>query len=102
MAELPRVYRVYVIELDDAIGARSRADRANLYVGQTTLPAEDRFAQHRAGIHASRHVRRHGVRLRPDLYATLPLSATREAAEILEARVAAELRTRGHRVWGGH
>jgi hypothetical protein len=91
-----------VIELADAAGRRRRRDRPCLYVGQTVVTPEERFAQHRAGHKASRVVRRHGRRLRPDLYEGLPLLASREAALVLEARVAAELRSRGYRVFGGH
>jgi hypothetical protein len=98
----PRVYRVYVVELDDAAGPRTHPDLPCVYVGQTVGTPEERFEKHRAGRKASRHVRRHGLRLRPDLYETLPLLATREQAEILEARVADELRRRGYTVFGGH
>ena len=97
-----RMYRVYVVELADAAGRRRRRERPNVYVGQSVVTPEERFAQHKAGHKASRVVRRHGLRLRPDLYDGLPLLASREAALVLEARVAAELRTRGYRVFGGH
>jgi hypothetical protein len=97
----PPVFRVYVVELADPAG-RGRRGRPCLYVGQTTVTPAERFAQHKAGHKASRVVRRHGLRLRPDLYEGLPLLASREAALVLEARVAAELRGRGYRVFGGH
>ena len=96
------VYRIYVVELADAAGQRRRREHPCVYVGQTVVTPEERFAQHKAGHKASRVVRRHGLRLRPDLYDGLPLLASREAALVLEARVAAELRTRGYRVFGGH
>ena len=98
----PRVYRVYVVELDDAAGPRLNPDLPCVYVGQTADSPEERFDEHLRGHRASRHVRKHGVRLRPDLYQTLPLQATREQAEVLEARVADELRRRGFTVFGGH
>ena len=51
---------VYVIELDkEACPDRrspckgTRCGRIPVYVGQTGLTAEDRFAQHQAGVHAS-------------------------------------------------
>jgi predicted GIY-YIG superfamily endonuclease len=97
-----RVYRIYVVELADAAAPRRPPGQASVYVGQTVVTPEERFAQHKAGHKASRVVRRHGVRLRPDLYEGLPLLASREAALVLEARVAAELRSRGFRVFGGH
>jgi predicted GIY-YIG superfamily endonuclease len=97
-----RIFRVYVIELDDAAGPRARAELPCVYVGQTADTPEERFAEHKSGHHASRHVKRHGIRLRPDLYATLPLVPTREQAEELERRVAEELARRGYTVFGGH
>jgi hypothetical protein len=98
----PRVFRIYVVELADAAGRRRRGARPCVYVGQTVVTPEERFAQHKAGHKSARVVRRHGLRLLPDLYEGLPLLASREAALVLEARVAAELRTRGYRVFGGH
>jgi hypothetical protein len=96
------VYRIYVVELAAAAGRRRRRDLPCVYVGQTVVTPEERLAQHKAGHKGSRVVRRHGVRLRPDLYEGLPLLASRVAALVLEARVAAELRARGYRVFGGH
>jgi hypothetical protein len=97
----PRIYRIYVIELADAAG-RGRRGGPSVYVGQTVVTPEERFAQHRQGHKAARVVRRHALRLRPDLYDGLPLLASREAALVLEARVATELRARGYNVFGGH
>jgi hypothetical protein len=96
------VYRIYVVELRDAAGRRRRGDLPCVYVGQTVVTPEERFAQHKAGHKSSRVVRRHGLALRPDLYEGLPLLASRQAALVLEARVASELRARGYRVFGGH
>ena len=98
----PRVYRIYVIELSGAAGGGGRGERPAVYVGQTVVTPERRFAQHMAGHKAARVVRRYGRHLRPDLYEGLPLLASRDAALVLEARVAAELRSRGYRVFGGH
>jgi hypothetical protein len=62
---------VYVIELDNsACGEKrspcegTRCGRIPVYVGETCHSAEDRFAQHRAGVHAAQFVRKYGVRLR--------------------------------------
>jgi hypothetical protein len=96
------LYRIYVVELADAAGRRRRSDLPCVYVGQTVVTPGERLAQHKAGHKASRVVRRHGLRLRPDLYESLPILASRAAALVLEARVAAELRARGYRVFGGH
>jgi hypothetical protein len=97
----PRIYRVYVVELA-AAAARQPGALPPVYVGQTVVTPEERLAQHRAGHKAARVVRRYGLRLLPELYEGLPLLASREAALVLEARVAAELRARGHTVFGGH
>ena len=46
-----------------------RAGKPCVYVGQTALATEERFAQHLDGRRSSRIVREFGVRLRPKLYA---------------------------------
>ena len=55
-------YFVYVIELDDAVGTRVRADKPAVYVGQSAVAPEERYAQHRRGYRSSRYVRNHGDR----------------------------------------
>ena len=97
----PRIYRVYVVELAAPAAGRRNA-LPPVYVGQTVVTPEERLAQHRSGHKAARVVRRHGLRLLPELYEGLPLLASREAALVLEARLAAELRARGYTVFGGH
>ena len=57
------IYRVYVIELDDSL--RKGTEKRAVYVGYSAKTPEERFAQHLRGERASRHVRDHGVRLRP-------------------------------------
>jgi len=101
----PAQYHVYVIELDadelrrrECLGATGGPP---LYVGQSALTPEDRFDQHRAGHRASRIVRAHGVRLRPDLSASWGPYATRAEAEAAEAALAEHLRGRGFCVFGG-
>lgn len=89
-----RTWGVYVIQLDD--------DRNWVYVGQSYHSPEVRFQQHKNGIRASRIVRRHGRRLRPDLHGRRPRYSSREEALRAEAALAAELRRRGFRVEGGH
>ena len=51
---------------------------------------------------ASRSVRKHGKRLRPDLYEMLPAVATVRESEELEREVADILRDCGFTVFGGH
>ncbi len=93
-------YRVYVIELDDSL--RKGTDKPAVYVGYSAKTPEERFAQHLRGERASRHVRGHGVRLRPRLYQAYPAAANRPEAEALERHVADRLRRRGFTVYGGH
>jgi hypothetical protein len=91
---------VYVVEL--AADAGRAAGRGCLYVGETALVPEERFAKHRAGGRtAARVVRRYGVRLRPDLTRGVGPFATRAEAEAAEAALAAKLRRRGYVIFGG-
>jgi hypothetical protein len=95
-------YRVYVIELDDRVGKRVSPRLPAVYVGQTAHSPEERFANHKRGHRASRHVRRYGTRLRPDLFAHLAPVATRREAEALEQETADRLKRKGYTVYGGH
>ena len=87
-------YGVYVIELNDL--------ECSLYVGESFHSPEERLAQHMAGIRASSVVRKHGGRLRPDLYEHLPRVETRDEALELESECADALRAKGWSVHGGH
>jgi len=66
-----RVWNVYVIELDPS--AVDDPGKGHVYVGETSRTPEERFEQHRTGARNQRGplfstvVRRHGIRLRPDL-----------------------------------
>jgi hypothetical protein len=104
---------VYVIELDEEACADrrspcqgARCGRIPVYVGQTCLTAEDRFAQHQAGVRASRFVRDYGIRLRPRLAGAFGEMATSRESEAAEHEVARRLRNRGkgerYCVYGGH
>ncbi len=97
-----RTYLVYVIELDkEACADRrspcegARCGRIPVYVGQTYHTAEDRFAQHQGGVHASRFVRRYGIRLRPRLAGTFGEMPTRRESEAAERELMRRLRNRG-------
>lgn len=94
------IYRVYVIELDDSL--RKGTEKRAVYVGYSAKTPEERFAQHLRGERASRHVRDHGVRLRPRLFQSYPVATSRSEAEALERHVADRLRRRGFTVYGGH
>jgi GIY-YIG catalytic domain len=95
-------YYVYVIELDDAAGQRTRPDLPVVYVGQSSRMPEERFRQHLAGHKASRWVRKHGLRLRPRLYRSHNPLPTQAAALAMEKELARRLRKRGYVVRGGH
>jgi len=85
--------RVYVIELDRAAGRRRDPRIPWVYVGSSARGAKTRFAQHLRGYKSSGIVKRHALRLRPDLYDDLPaFSSSREAeqAELARARELAE------------
>lgn len=97
-----RRFYVYVVELDDAVGPRRDPRFPSVYVGQSAVPPEERFRQHKEGYRASRHVRRHGKYLRPRLYRHFNPIATREQAVTLEKELARRLRNRGYTVYGGH
>ena len=100
-------HHVYVVLLDPAV-MRHRAfvdqnpnlapDTTCVYVGMTGTSPQDRFAAHKQGHKANRHVRRYGIRLLPELYDELnPLSY--EEAQATEVRLADELRSAGYAVW---
>lgn len=94
-----RTYRVYVIEINH--------NPNHVYVGQTWYEPEERLAQHLTGFaafHAARPFKKHSTtgRLRPDLYAHLPIYKSQKQAEQLEAHWALQLRKAGFRVEGGH
>ena len=92
MTETCNVYVVLLMKSDGTIG---------FYVGQTAIPPEERCAQHKAGIRASRFVRKYGVHLLPELYARFnPM--TRADAEAKEREIADRLRREGCWVEGGH
>ena len=101
-------YNVYVIELRREVLEKARFARKNpelredkpcVYVGQTALAPEDRFAQHLEGRKCNPFVREFGVRLRPKLCAKVGPFETRTEAERAEVALAARLRRRGYAVW---
>ena len=72
-----------------------------VYVGMTGLAPEERFANHKAGMKDAPLVKRHGIRLLPELYAHLnPMPF--EAAAQMEKDLADDLRRAGYTVTGGH
>jgi hypothetical protein len=103
-------HNVYVVLLDPAAGKirKVRAGNPNrdpkkpcVYVGMSGLAPEERFANHKAGIKAASVVKRHGLRLLPELYQYLnPMPY--EAAARMEMDLAEDLRRAGYTVTGGH
>src|SRR5690348_657843 len=68
---------VYVVLLDRTAAREKKILAANpqrdpkkpcVYVGMTGLKPEERFANHKIGLKASRVVQRYGVALLPELY----------------------------------
>ena len=97
----PRFY-VYVIELESQVPNDPAAVTGvcDVYVGSSASPPEERFEKHLSGSRGSRHVRKRGVRLRPDLCRGFNPLLTRAAAHRAELHVANALKHRGHRVFG--
>jgi predicted GIY-YIG superfamily endonuclease len=91
-------HSVYVVLLHDA----RRHDPWGLYVGQSSRDPELRFDQHKAGYKASNAVRRHGVRLVPELVEHLNPLSQWESLD-LEAALADAFRAAGLQwIEGGH
>ena len=103
-------HSVYVVLLDSAAAQIRSVRAANperdprkpcVYVGMTGLPPEERLANHKRGIKSASVVKRHGVRLLPELFAHLnPMPY--EAAAQMEKDLAEDLRRAGYTVTGGH
>ena len=103
-------HNVYVVLLNKAAGRmrKVRAENPNrdpkkpcVYVGMTGLTPTKRFANHKARIKAASVVKRHGLRLQPELYEHLnPMPF--DAAVQMEMDLAEDLRRAGYTVTGGH
>ncbi len=80
-------YRVYVVELAYGAGPRRDPRIPWVYVGSSARDPELRLAQHRRGYKSSRLVKRHALRLRPDLYEDLePLRTSKAGVQAEEER----------------
>lgn len=103
-------HNVYVVLLDPAVCKIRKVRLANpdrdpkkqgVYVGMTGLTPEERFTNHKRGVKSSSLVKRHGIRLLPELYAHLnPMPY--EAAARMERDLTEDLRRAGYTVVGGH
>ena len=83
--------RVYVIELDRSAGRRRDPRIPWVYVGSSARSPEERFEQHLRGYKSARLVKRHALRLRPDLYEDLGSFRGSKTACRAEKRRAREL-----------
>ncbi len=82
-------WTLYVIDLQKAVLRKRAFVEANpdyvqgrpcVYVGLTFKTAEERFEEHKAGIHAARIVKRYGKRVRPkDCRCLRPMTRKRAA-----------------------
>ena len=103
------MYNVYVIEISDAKGPRSNPKYPLVYVGQTALTPEERFAQHRLGYKTSRYLWKGGkgkgqwlgLWLKRRLYERYNPIETRGEAERVEIWLADQLRLKGYTVFVG-
>jgi len=100
----PRI--IYVVELDSAAADDPAFAKDNphwvqgmicLYVGSSSLTAEERFGQHHAGVNAAAVVFRFGKKLRYDLMPEQK-PVPRKLALTRERRLAHDLRRQGFAV----
>lgn len=104
---LRETHHVYVIELSKDVLFEHQFNKANpayqygkpcVYVGMTGLDPDRRFDKHKAGIQANKYVTKYGLRLLPQLYASLnPMPY--EDARYMEVDLAIRLREAGYGVW---
>lgn len=102
-------HSVYVVLLHPAVLKEPSVLRLNpgrdaskpcVYVGLTGLPVDHRFENHKNGYKSARVVKKHGIRLMPELFEHLnPMPF--EAAAQMEKDIAADLRAEGYTVTGG-
>lgn len=104
---LTTTWRVYVLELDPA--ATPDPGKGFLYVGETSLPVEERVAQHLSGARTKNDkaslsvkvVRDHFMRIAAELAPGQDFFSKAASLEA-ETRWAEDLRKRGYTVAGGH
>jgi len=104
-----RVWRLYVIELEDTVGPRADPRYPWVYVGETSIDVDERIRQHFEEARTakgyplySKWVYRHGLRPREDLYRAEPPQYTHEDALIAERMLGERLRAAGYSVKGAH
>ncbi len=102
-------HHVYVVLLEDCVRQYHRVQSLNpaadpakpcVYVGLTGLAPIERFWNHKDGHKSSWYVRKHGIRLLPELFEYLnPMPY--EFARQMEKDLADDLRKQGYTVCGG-
>ena len=101
-------YYVYVIGLDSSVLENKRFLKKNpqyidgkpcVYVGQSALTPDERFAQHRRGYKSSPFPKKFGLYLQKKLFANVNPISSREEAEVAEEQLAKKLMRRGYGVW---
>ena len=98
-------WSVYVVELDAT--AVTNPGKGYVYVGETSRTPEERFEQHRSGARNkhgrlySNVVRKHGIKLRPDL-APNERFFDKESSKRGEKKHYEYLKSLGYNVKGGH
>lgn len=90
--------RIYIVLLK---GVNKKRPGYALYVGRTARKPDIRFKQHKDGYKASRFVKKHGIRLLPELFEHLNPMSNAESIE-LEVNIAAALKQAGVPTYGGH
>ena len=102
-------HNVYVVLLSKAalkdlsiLGRNPARDPSKpaVYVGMTGLPVDHRFENHKNGYKSARLVRKHGVRLLPEMYEHLNPMPYEHAVQ-MEKDLADDLRVQGYAVVGG-
>lgn len=99
------VWRTYVINLNDP--DRADVGAGHVYVGETSVPVEERLQQHLSGARNNRGrlfspvVRDHGSTLNWELMNS-KVYLTKAQAKKAERRLADRLRSKGYVVEGGH
>jgi len=92
---------VYVVELMEPAKEDGVRRKTAYYVGQTGLTPEERYAQHKDGVHANKKVQRYGVHLRQDMVDSAGPMSHLDSLR-LERQLADQLKSQGLKVYGGH
>ena len=95
------VYTIYIINLVDDPGT-GLGPRKWVYVGETSKTAEERFAEHKAGVKNNSAARDYGRDLNYGLMSDIPKVRFKQDSLWLEAHTGEVLRESGYEVEGAH